>query len=308
MFSRKEQVVSDTVRDREALAAVLCSPLGILVAALLLGVSVIQMLYYVSGSGQKDGLILRTLVGIVFTFDVVHQGLITHTGYIYLISYWQHPTKIHTVVWSLLIEVLFNGLVAFCIQCLWAYRIWKLGGKVWIVSVVLASLEFSHQSYRFQILTPCRLLRVRTLEELTTELKGLSVAVNALAVASDLLIAGTLTFMFQHCKTGFKRSDTMLNKLIFLVINTGAVTSLCAVASLVSILAAPNSFIYISFFFSMGRLYMNALLMSLNARGIISEAGNMNTMNCVNTDITMLVFNQSTTVNVSAQAGPISDL
>ncbi|KAJ3933561.1 MAG: hypothetical protein NXY57DRAFT_1037504 [Lentinula lateritia] len=266
----------------------------------------IQMLYYVSG--QKDGLILRTLVGVVFTFGVVHQGLITHTGYIYLISDWQHPTKIHTVVWSLLIEVLFNGLVAFCIQCLWAYRIWKLSGKVWIVVVIISFVSAEFACVFGQLLSKIRLLRVRTLEDLTTELKGLSVAVNALAVASDLLIAGTLTFMFQHCKTGFKRSDTMLNKLIFLVINTGAVTSLCAVASLVSILAAPNSFIYISFFFSMGRLYTNALLMSLNARGIISEAGNMNTMNGANSHITTLVFNHSTTVNVSTQAGPIFNL
>ncbi len=69
------------------------------------------------------------------------------------------------------------------------------------------------------------LLKVRTFVELAAELKvciiqlysplddnlkylsfqGLSITVNALAAASDLIIAGTLTYLLQTSKTGFKR-------------------------------------------------------------------------------------------------------
>ncbi|KAF5379624.1 hypothetical protein D9757_009222 [Collybiopsis confluens] len=66
------------------------------------------------------------------------------------------------------------------------------------------------------------------------------------------MIAGILTLLLQRSKTGFR--------------------SLCAVASLISILAAPNTFIYISFFFSIGRLYTNSLLATLNARKMIRKA------------------------------------
>jgi len=48
--------------------------------------------------------------------------------------------------------------------------------------------------------------------------------------------------------------------------NTGLLTSICAVASLVSITAAPNTFYYIGFFFCIGRLYCNSLLAALNVR------------------------------------------
>ncbi|KIK52367.1 hypothetical protein GYMLUDRAFT_251305 [Collybiopsis luxurians FD-317 M1] len=207
----------------------------------------------------------------VLSFDFIHQALITHTGYVYLVTFYQQSAKLATVVWSLLAEVLFNGLTAFSVQCFLTYRIWKLSGtRIWLTGVVVSFVlaEFACVM-AFAIIS---LVRVKTFEQLAAELKGLSVTVNALAAAGDLLIAGILTLLLQRSKTGFRKSDTMINKLTIFAVNTGALTSLCAVASLISILAAPNTFIYISFFFSMGRLYTNSLLATLNARKAIRRA------------------------------------
>ncbi|KAI3600676.1 hypothetical protein WG66_014174 [Moniliophthora roreri] len=100
----------------------------------------------------------------------------------------------------------------------------------------------------------------------------LSILVNALAAAGDVYIAATLCWLLHSSRTGFRRSDTIIKKLILFTVNTGALTSLCAVASLISITAAPNTFIYITFFFCIGRLYANSLLATLNARGTIRES------------------------------------
>jgi len=90
--------------------------------------------------------------------------------------------------------------------------------------------------------------------------------INALAAAGDVLIALVLCTMLQRSRTGFRRTDTMINKLMLFTINTGLLTSLCAVASLISIVAAPSTFIYIAFYFTLGRLYSNSLMATLNAR------------------------------------------
>ncbi|KAF8825082.1 hypothetical protein HHX47_DHR7000668 [Lentinula edodes] len=155
------------------------------------------------------------------TFGAAYIGIVVAAlllgSYTYLITFWQQPAKLRIVIWSLLAEVLFNGLTGFCVQ--W---IWKLSGtKVWL-TVVVISLVFAEFA-----------------------------CVIAFAVIA---------------------SDTMINKLTIFAVNTGALTSLCAVASLISIIAAPNTFIYISFFFSMGRLYTNSLLATLNARKMIRDA------------------------------------
>ncbi|KIK52370.1 hypothetical protein GYMLUDRAFT_251308 [Collybiopsis luxurians FD-317 M1] len=80
--------------------------IGITVAALLLGVSAIQGWYYFTH--HKDHWPLRSLVAAVLSFDFIHQALITHTGYVYLVTFYQQSAKLATVVWSLLAEVLFN--------------------------------------------------------------------------------------------------------------------------------------------------------------------------------------------------------
>lgn len=66
-------------------------------------------------------------------------------------------------------------------------------------------------------------------------LKPLSMSVNALAAAGDVLIAVFLCTLLQQSRTGFRRSDTMINKLILFSINTGLLTSICAVMSLISV-------------------------------------------------------------------------
>ncbi|KAF5367897.1 hypothetical protein D9757_011249 [Collybiopsis confluens] len=239
--------------------------IGVIVAGVLLGVSLSQTYYYFSQ--QSDTPAIRSLVAAIVFFEVVHQIMISHSVYYYLVTNYNKPYALVAVIWSLLTEVFFNGFTAFSVQSFLTWRIWKLSQNNLLTAVImfLVLAEFGKM---------CRcLVRVKTFADLAADLKGLSITVNALAAAGDVLIAGTLTFLMQTSKTGFSRSDTMLNKLTLFAVTTGALTSLCAVASLVSILAAPNTFIYVSFFFCMGRLYTNSLLATLNARKMIRSAG-----------------------------------
>lgn len=46
-------------------------------------------------------------------FDTIYQTLITHTVYIYTISNWGNPKILGRLVWSMLVEVLFNvGMIS----------------------------------------------------------------------------------------------------------------------------------------------------------------------------------------------------
>ncbi|KAJ3933824.1 MAG: hypothetical protein NXY57DRAFT_997241 [Lentinula lateritia] len=148
------------------------------------------------------------------------------------------------------------------------------------------------------------LTRVHTFVELSDILKGLSITVNVLAAVADTYIAGLLTLLLHTSRTGFQRSDSIINKLIIFSINTGALTSLCAIASMLSILLAPATFIYISFFFCMGRLYANSLLATLNIRTLIRKEGGSNVQASGDTGSIPLgnyntsIFNPPSTISV----------
>ncbi|KAJ4498861.1 hypothetical protein C8R41DRAFT_915965 [Lentinula lateritia] len=121
-----------------------------------------------------------------------------------------------------------------------------------------------------------------------TRAKILSVTVNILSAISNVAIAGTLSIYFQKNKNGFHSTTTILNILILFAINTGAITtsatfptkshlnillmfplSICAISSLIIVLVAPDTLIYISFFFCIGRVHTISLLATLNARKMI---------------------------------------
>ncbi|KAJ8691867.1 hypothetical protein PTI98_011387 [Pleurotus ostreatus] len=115
-------------------------------------------------------------------------------------------------------------------------------------------------------------LQMKTFGELTA-LKGLSMTVNILAAVGDLFISICLVYMLYRRRTGYKKSNTIISRLIIFTINTGSLTTLFAIGSLISILVWDDTLIYVTFFFCIGRLYANTFLATLNARSILRSVG-----------------------------------
>ncbi|PPQ82478.1 hypothetical protein CVT26_012758 [Gymnopilus dilepis] len=178
------------------------------------------------------------------------------------------------------VEVIFNGVIALLVQGFMAI----LSNRAIFLSMIMLLLVFgefgvisteltlslrtstpSHYVYNSDIRDS---LPMTTYEELA-KLKSLSIIVNALAAAGDIVIAFSLCKLLHTSRTGMHRSNRMINRLILFTINTGLLTSFCALASLVSIIAAGDTYLYIAFFFCIGRLYTNTLLVTLNSRKMI---------------------------------------
>ncbi|KAG2092804.1 uncharacterized protein F5147DRAFT_585749, partial [Suillus discolor] len=102
-----------------------------------------------------------------------------------------------------------------------------------------------------------------------------SMFVNAIAAAEDVLITADLCMFFQNFHTSFQRPDTVPDKLIPFTISNGLLTSICAVISFISISVWPDTFIYFVFYVCLGRLCQPecySLLVILNAcRGLHSH-------------------------------------
>lgn len=242
--------------------------IGVVISAVLYGVTCVQVWYYYV-SYPTDPWHIKTLVFAVFASDTVHQALITHSAYIYLVSDIVNPTGLADLVWSLIVEVLFNAITALLVQCFLSMRVYRLSNKSIPATAIVMSSVIAE--FVLSVIYVAKALPIQTFAGLL-QLKGISSAVNATTAASDVLIAGCLCFLLQRSRTGFRRSDTMINKLMLFSLNTGLLTGIFAVASLISISVWPNAFIYIAFYFCVGRLYCNSLLATLNARRIIRAA------------------------------------
>ena len=82
------------------------------------------------------------------------------------------------------------------------------------------------------------LLNFRTSRDTFSSLDDLlwvSRSVNILSAVSDMSTAIILIILLLRSRTGFKRSETIIRKLVILTFSTGLATSLCALLTLITV-------------------------------------------------------------------------
>ena len=77
--------------------------------------------------------------------------------------------------------------------------------------------------------------------------------INSTTALADASIALVLVYLLQSSRSGFNRSDTIINRLIAFAINTGLITGVCAIISLITGLTLPNTLVYIMFYVTLSR-------------------------------------------------------
>ncbi|KAL0952889.1 hypothetical protein HGRIS_007108 [Hohenbuehelia grisea] len=86
------------------------------------------------------------------------------------------------------------------------------------------------------------------------------------SVAADILITGSLLSFLHRHKTGVPRTDDLISKIIRMTLQTGLITSICAILDVTLILTELDTTMFALFDFCVAKLYTNALLSTLNAR------------------------------------------
>jgi len=244
--------------------------IGVIFASVLYGVSCSQVFYYFNHYSKKDGLATKVTVVATLISDTAHQALISHTIYSYLVKGYFKPQQLDEIVWSIVVEVIFNGITAFLVQTFFAVRIWRFSNGSVLLTATLAG--FILAEFACVIAYATKAIQMATFPQLVA-IRTLSMAVNILAVIGDVLITVVFCILLHRARNKIQRSNTMINMLIAFSVQSGMLTSLCAVASLVAISLSPNTFIYICFYFVLGRLYCNSLLSTLNVRNMIRDKG-----------------------------------
>ncbi|KAJ7153454.1 hypothetical protein C8R43DRAFT_1126747 [Mycena crocata] len=167
--------------------------------------------------------------------------------------------------WVFATDPAMTGIIGSMVQLFYAWRIHTLTGNNWIVGIIaicaltnafggLASAaaiafvpQFSHFQ-EFQVPVICWLMS---------------------AAVGDVIITATLVSFFRSHRTGCSATDTRVDQIIRLTIQTGMFTSMCSVIDLGLFLgdSSPAECKHLLFNLPLAKLYSNSLMSSLNARG-----------------------------------------
>jgi len=127
----------------------------------------------------------------------------------------------------------------------------------------LASLVLTE--FVFAIVFYSKALKYRTFDGLQ-DIFWLAKTMDALCAVPDTAITIALFYFLNRSRTGFARSEAVVNKILMFSCNTGLLTALTALASFITIEVWPQSRLYLLFYYLISRLYTNSLLVSLNMR------------------------------------------
>ncbi|PAV15820.1 hypothetical protein PNOK_0867800 [Pyrrhoderma noxium] len=276
--------------------------IGVLFSMALWGAGTVQIYYYYN-EYQKDRLFLKLMVLAVWVFDTVHQGLIMKVCYNYLITHWGDANQLNVLDQSLILMVLFTALICLIVQSFFSLRIWRLSEKnilltgfvyIWVIAQFVITIVYFSQAIYFDLFS--QLLEIKTLTR----------SINVISATADAVIAGVLVYLLRRSRTGYRRSERMIVRLIRFTVGTGAVTGFIAIICLIMNLVFPLTFYYILFYLMTSRLYMNSLLATLNARnGVLNSFGDT-LQSVITTGIAMDRFRTPTSAFDTANARSIA--
>ncbi|KAI0312133.1 hypothetical protein OF83DRAFT_1176920 [Amylostereum chailletii] len=247
--------------------------IGALISVAMYGLATGQVLFYFQGRGGSDKPLIKLFVGALrLVLETIHTFLVGTFLFKSLIRDDGNFVAILVTRASDDLTTGFTALIIFSVHLFYAHRLWILGDKNAIlisVVVILAVLDFGFEM-AIMILT----LKHRAFSGFHAQDAVLSpyfVAALTLALATDIVIAVWMSIVMNRKRSGYRGTDTLINKIILYTIATGAVTSVFDVIILICNLAIPDSLAYLAIFAFIPNLYASSLLVMLNARNFFNH-------------------------------------
>ncbi|PPR05663.1 LOW QUALITY PROTEIN: hypothetical protein CVT26_009236 [Gymnopilus dilepis] len=170
------------------------------------------------------------------------------------------------------------AVIAWIVQFFYAFRIYMLRKSFLWISIVIASTSLTQLAAGLvtgHVLIISKGFQLGKFSRFHDD-PHFNGAYNVWIISSivcDVVVAGSLTWLlFKSRKENPTRgaSDRILSRLVYLVVQTNALTTVMAVVSFIGYSILPNSMLFACTTYIMGKLYSNALLATMNNR-IISR-------------------------------------
>ncbi|PBK88461.1 hypothetical protein ARMGADRAFT_970944 [Armillaria gallica] len=229
----------------------------------LFGTLTVQLyLYYLAF--PRDRKFIKYLVYGIYVVEFVQTMLLTHDAFASF-GYGFGDLKTLTEVRFGWLFVPIMGAAAACVgHAFYAYRIFILSkSRIVPAFVICVSLI----GFVAAIITGIDSFQVGDITGLNDRTTSMSIGISCGGAAlCDIVIAVCMTYYLLRSNTGFHRTRILGTKLIRLIIETGSLTAVVALATLILFFAFPHQTFYVTPALVVSKMYANTAYMVLNSR------------------------------------------
>ncbi|KAG2758281.1 hypothetical protein P692DRAFT_2017189 [Suillus brevipes Sb2] len=232
--------------------------IGCILSALLFGLTNIQAYVYFRTHAGRWTKFYRLVVLLLWTLDAIHVGLTVHCVYYYLVINFANFAALIEAVWSFQLQVIFNVLTVYVIHLLYSHRIWIVGRDRSTIFRIIPSIVIVLSSGAAFVL----IWVVYHHNPSTGLFLDRWTVFMALSVATflDILITTSLWYLLASSRTGFAQTDCLISRLMCYTIDSGCLTSICALVSIITCAVMPYNFIFLSIQFIMAKRMKYSIL------------------------------------------------
>lgn len=233
-------------------------------AILLLGVLLSQAYVY-AVNYRKDPLWIKVVVYMICFIETLGSAFSLDTMWSYFIVEFTDFLTVAHIVWSAGGILIIDMVVVALVQGFYIYRIWQLS-RNYVVTGIISFLLFSR--FAIGLSTSAFLITIPTVVEFNTR-EAVRFTLNTgltLAVVVDILITGVLIFYLLKHGAHLRSTRHIVHGLMIYAVNTGALTIIFSLATLLSFNFVHYSFMFAGFVLIETKVYANSLLAMLNAR------------------------------------------
>jgi len=206
---------------------------------------------------------------MLLILEALHSALSIHAIYSYTILNYLNPLGLLKATWSATMTIGVTSVLELVVHIFYVRRVYHVSKKNIPLIALLSALVLAHLGTGLAVT-----IRAFQLEFFAAfvEITGIVDASLALAVVTDVIIAGSLSFYLHTSRSGVTSTDTLINKLMAYAINNGILTSVFDIIVLIYVTTQPHNLIFLAVFQIVGNLYTNSMMATLNSRISLSNA------------------------------------
>ncbi|KAF5319251.1 hypothetical protein D9619_008327 [Psilocybe cf. subviscida] len=243
--------------------------IGYMFNCMLFGALAVQVYLYTL-SFPNDRPIFKYLVFGIFVIETAQTICLTHDMFKWLASGWGDLSQLVLVNWAWLDTPIMCGVVSCIVQLFYAYRVFILSRSkiLWCLITVLSIAQLTSA-----IVAGVQLAIVDNLNELQAATHISTTLWLSGSALCDITITACISYYLSRNNTGMKETQMIINKLVRMTIETGALTATVATIDVALFLALPGRAYHIVPSVVIAKLYSNSLVMMMNARSSIKGRG-----------------------------------
>ncbi|KAG2049335.1 hypothetical protein BDR06DRAFT_999276 [Suillus hirtellus] len=241
-------------------------------------------LYTYHQAGFQDNRLIKSIVHGLFVLETLQLIMATHDSFHTLALGWGNDGDLLNVWLSWFDLPVLTGITSATIQCFYAWRLYILS-KSLVLVITIAAIALVQGSAAMaegiQIFISQNVPGTQDDTFKTTAVCVLTMLGGYILTRPQVWLGGTalcdiiiccaMFYFLSKSRTGFRATDSLLNKLIRITIETGMLTAIIAIIELTLFLTFKHNFYHVVPAFMLSKLYSNSFLVLLNSRKSTSK-------------------------------------